>query len=109
YADTQSPLRRCQPSPSTSPWPDVHLPYFLTIPTPSIRQYIAVYLVGSSMTTSDSWLRHLVGSSMTTLDSWLRHLVGSSMPTLYSSLRHLANPLRRISSVCFVMCTVPCA
>ena len=27
----ESPLRRCKPSPSTSPWPDVHLPIFLTI------------------------------------------------------------------------------
>ena len=63
YGDTESPLRHCKPSPSTSLWPDVHLPNFLTI---RLRQSIAVYLVGSSM------------------------------PTLDSCLRHLANPLRRI-------------
>src|SRR4029434_3328848 len=56
----------CKPSPSTSPWPDVHLPNLVTIPTPSIRQHIAVYLV--------TLLVYLVGSSMPTLDSWLRHL-----------------------------------
>src|SRR4029434_5487079 len=31
YGDTESPLRRGKPSPSTSPWPDVHLPHFVTI------------------------------------------------------------------------------
>ena len=31
FGDTESPLRRCKPSPSTSPWPDVHLPNFVTI------------------------------------------------------------------------------
>src|SRR4029434_181918 len=34
-------------------------PKFCNYPTPSICQYIAVYLVGSSMPTLDSWLRHL--------------------------------------------------
>ena len=58
YGDTESPLRHCKPSPSTSLWPDVHLPNFLTIQL-SIRQYIAVYLVGFSMPKLDSWLRHL--------------------------------------------------
>src|SRR4029434_3122140 len=56
YGDTESPHRRVKPSPSTSPWPDVHLPIFLTI---HLRQYIAVYLVGCSMPTLDSWLTHL--------------------------------------------------
>src|SRR4029434_5234179 len=32
---------------------------FCNYPSPSIHQYIAVYLVGSSMPTLDSWLRHL--------------------------------------------------
>src|SRR4029434_1006388 len=31
HRDTESPLRHCKPSPSTSPWPDVHLPNFVTI------------------------------------------------------------------------------
>ena len=31
FGDTESSLRRCKPSPSTSPWPDVHLPHFVTI------------------------------------------------------------------------------
>src|SRR4029434_3459044 len=31
HRDTESPLRRGKPSPSTSPWPDVHLPNFVTI------------------------------------------------------------------------------
>ena len=30
YGDTESPLRRGKPSPSTSPWPDVHLPNCVT-------------------------------------------------------------------------------
>ena len=60
YADTQSPLRHCKPSPSTSPWPDVHLHVqFCNFSSPSIRQYIAVYFVGSSMLTLDSrWIRN---------------------------------------------------
>ena len=59
HRDTESPLRRCKPSPSTSPWPDVHLPNVLTI---HLRQYITVYLVGSSMPTLDNWLIHLAAS-----------------------------------------------
>src|SRR4029434_8108574 len=31
WLSVYSPLRRCKPSPSTSPWPDVHLPNFVTI------------------------------------------------------------------------------
>ena len=31
YADRQSPLRRCKPCPSTSPWPDLHLPNFVSL------------------------------------------------------------------------------
>src|SRR4029434_2653001 len=56
HGHTESPLRRGKPSQSLSPWPDVHLPIFLTI---SLRQYIAVYLVGRSIATLDSGLRHL--------------------------------------------------
>src|SRR4029434_8016369 len=56
YGDTESPPSEGKPSPSTSQWPDVHPPSFVTI---RLRQYIAVYLVGSSMPTLHSWLRHL--------------------------------------------------
>ena len=52
FRDTESPLRApLRGLTCTS--------QFFNYPTPSIRQYIAVYLVGSSMPTLDSWLRHL--------------------------------------------------
>src|SRR4029434_11078146 len=31
HGHTKSPLHRCKPSPSTSPWPDVHLTSFVTL------------------------------------------------------------------------------
>src|SRR4029434_2596319 len=62
FTETQ---RHGEPSPSWQTLSE-HLsvarrvpPTFCHYSSPSICQYIAVYLVGSSMPTLDSWLRHL--------------------------------------------------
>src|SRR4029434_8476667 len=54
--DTESPPRRCKPFPSTSLWPDVHLPNFATI---RLCQSVTTSLFTLWVLTLDSWFRHL--------------------------------------------------